>query len=121
VRIDQVRVWFFGAVVQPGQDDRHKLLCTLTHMGTESIVRYNGTTGADEVFEFEYSRLTVGFSYDPLGIVDFASAAACKPDASQTFSNVFPGQAVSIVANSLAPLGPLVIGDWLLIQYTATG
>lgn len=72
VRIDQARVWLFGASVQRGIDGIRRLKVGLTHLGAKTIIKYDVE---DRSFEFKHDTVPLEFSYDPLNIVDFESCS----------------------------------------------
>jgi hypothetical protein len=110
VRIDQARVWLFGASVQRGKDGIRRLKVGLTHLGAETIVKYDVE---DRSFDFQHDTIPLEFSYDPLNIVNFESAAHAKIHTQQRFPGVFRGEKVDIKNDSVAPVGPF--GDWRLV------
>jgi hypothetical protein len=109
VRIDQARVWLFGAEVTPGIDGIRRLSVGLTHLGSETITKFDEV---DKFLEFQHDPVSLNFSYDPLGIVDFQSSSHARIHSAQEFTGVYRGQKVDVKSDSLAPIGPF--GEWRL-------
>ncbi|KAF1850559.1 uncharacterized protein K460DRAFT_400616 [Cucurbitaria berberidis CBS 394.84] len=126
LRIDQIRVWLFGATVDSSSP---KLRIKLEHLGTERIVKYeDGSIVSDpstesqatnpalavseRIFTFKHDHVAVNFEYNPLGILNIEDTSKAKIPSGQNFPGVYRGQNVDVRTETLAPMGPF--GQWKL-------
>ncbi|KAL7788405.1 hypothetical protein V8C37DRAFT_388463 [Trichoderma ceciliae] len=107
IRLDEVRIWIFGASVEPGANGTRQLTLSLQHCGNDSIVRPQD----DRVFEFNHDSVLLSFSYDPQGVNTFQDTLQAQIWESINLPS-FRGLVASHGVHSTAPFGPFA--DWRL-------
>ncbi|KAJ4246307.1 hypothetical protein NW762_013658 [Fusarium torreyae] len=111
VRVDSVRIWLFGATVEPDEHSgKRELTVLLEHCGNDSIVRPRD----DKVFEFVHDAVLLTFNYDPSEVTSFAHTAQAKSADAQrlpSFRSIRQIQGKE-VETAAAPFGPFA--DWRL-------
>ncbi|RMJ15844.1 hypothetical protein CDV36_004487 [Fusarium kuroshium] len=107
IRLDNVRVWIFGAHVDPSQNGTRELSMTLRHLGNDSIV----PPSDKQVYEFTHDSIDLSFGYDPETVKSYQDTATARITRSAALPS-YRREVNSKEVDWLAPFGPFA--DWVL-------